>query len=218
MSKKKNKKKNKHRLCTKGWHNIEEEKSKKEKKREKKLAMQRNSSYPSMRRIKLSLDTKDIKKNKKIINQPIEVPKEFKNNRSRCNHADGMISVEEFKQLTPAFAVFTPQLNRVCRMYGEENVSICKACYDTIVDVDLLDVEQIDKAMAILYTAANCVLSGNRLKTEEIQEINRLKNSLHKWEAMIPLLTKAKERNISFDEAVSKQGRYASLNDVTGIG
>lgn len=152
------------------------QKSSKKSKKSKKSAYER----PKMKSVKMSLSKKDIKENKKIILQPVDIPKAFTKNRDRCNHADTLISVKEFKEMTPNYAAYTPILDTMIEAFGEENIKICKACYDVLVDRSAIKTS-IRDAVASLYAYANLLVSNKRMKDGKIKDIAQMKNELSNW-------------------------------------
>lgn len=139
------------------------------------------SPEKKLKSIKPSLDKKDAKENKKILLAPIDIPAKFMKNRNKCNHVGDTLTVAEFKKMTPNYAAFTPMLDTMVELYGEENVAICKKCYDVVVAADCIHEGDVSKAVATLYAAANMTVSFDRMKDDEIKDIAKTKNALHDW-------------------------------------
>lgn len=158
-------------------------KSKKEEKKSKK----KDSYYkdPKLKTVKASLDKKEAKANKKILRTPIDIPKEFIKNRMKCNHVAEPITVEEYKKMTPNYAAFTPMLDTMVEVFGEDNVAICSSCYDVLVDASQIKPADLKKAQAVLYAAANSTVSYKRMKSDEIKSIAKLRVDLADWDKVM---------------------------------
>lgn len=187
-----------------------------ESKKNKKKGKKKDSAYgePKLKSVKLSLDKKDVKENKKILLEPVEVPKGFMKNRNRCNHAGPIISVAEFKNMTPTYAAFTPMLDTMVSVFGEDNVAVCKSCYDVLADVSKISTGDIQHAIAVLYAAANAVVSHKRMKNDEIKEIAKVKESLGDWNAIIDLFEKLEDKGafvVDSDKAESGELTSAEM-------
>ena len=141
----------------------------------------KGSSGPKLKVVRPTVDRKDIKRARKIILAPVEIPKEFTEVRRKCNHADKLITPAEFRAMTPSYSAFTPMLDFACRVYGEDNVYVCKCCYDVIVKPELITVDDVDNAILTLYMAANKAVSLRRMKDDEVKAINKIKNALADW-------------------------------------
>lgn len=148
---------------------------------------------PKLGNLKPTLDKKEAKANRKIVMSPVEVPKEFIKNRLRCNHAGGTISIEEFKQLTPSYAAYTPVIERMVAKYGADNVSICRQCYDVVVSRDQVDTAKVNDALTVLYAACNVAVSNKRMKDDEVKKIAKLKEVLEDFNPVLETLTKIAE-------------------------
>lgn len=162
----------------------------------------KKSAYkdPELKSVKPSLDKKDAKESKKILLEPVNVPKEFMKNRNRCNHAADIISVSEFKGMTPTYAAFTPMVDPMVEAFGEDNVAVCKSCYDVLVDCSKISTADLQRAVAMLYAAANAVVSHKRLKADEIKEIAKVKEALGDWNPIIAMYEKLEDKG-SFDNS-----------------
>lgn len=162
----------------------------KDKKKGKNGKKAKGYGVPEFKAINLSLGKKDIKEAKKIVLAPINIPKEFTKIRDRCNHTGKMITVKEFRQMTPTTMAYTPIISSLCETFGEENVRICGACYDAIVRYEQVTPESVTAAIATLYAAANKAVSMQRLKSDEIKDIAKMKNELSDWGQIIDMLDK----------------------------
>lgn len=149
-----------------------------------KKSKNKDSGYykePEFKEVKPTLDKKDAKKNKKMLLAPVEIPKEFIKSRVKCNHADGLMTVKEFKAMTPTYAAFTPMLDTMTAVFGADDLRICKRCYDVIVKPELFDSSDVRHAIAVLYATANVVVSHKRMKDDEVKSINKVKMDLNDW-------------------------------------
>ena len=188
------KKKSKKTYFKDAFGNTKDKKSKKSGKNVKKSAYK----HPSLRNVKPTLSKKDAKENKKIILQPVEIPKVFSKNRDKCNHADSLITVREFKDMTPNYAAYTPSLDMMIDVFGEENIMICKDCYDVLVRKGAVRIS-IKEAVASLYAYANLLVSNKRMKEGKVRDIAQMKNALSDWFDVAEKLDKMEEDG-TFDE------------------
>lgn len=166
--------------------------SKKTKKKGKKT---KAYEAPKLKSVKPSLDKDDAKKSKKILLAPVEIPKEFTKNRIKCNHAGDVISVAEFKAMTPTYAAYTPMLDSIVAMFGEENCFVCKRCFDILVGKDQISVSDVIGSINTLYAAANVVVANKRMKDDEIKDIAKVKNDLEDWMKIADLLGEITEKS-----------------------
>ena len=160
------------------------DKDKKKKKKDK----EKGKNKPSIKSVRPSLSSKDGKKNRKIVMRPIEVDKEFTKRRLRCNHADGIMTLDEFKSMSMTAPAFTPMMERVKGLYGPEHVHICARCMDVLVDADQISADAAVDALTTLYATVNSVVARTRLKEDEIKEINRLKDVVSDFIPVVDLL------------------------------
>ena len=156
----------------------------------------KKSAYdePTLKSVKPTLDKKDAKESKKILLEPVNVPKEFLKNRNKCNHAGHIITPKEFKDMTPTYAAFTPMLDNMIAVFGEENVGVCKSCYDVLADVSKISSDDIIHALCVLYAAANAVVSHKRFKTDEVKEIAKIKEDLGDWNNIVEMFEKLEDK------------------------
>lgn len=179
----------------------EPKKSKKNKKKSKAY------DTPKLKTVKPTLDKSDAKKNTKILLAPVEIPKEFIKNRNKCNHAGKTISVADFKAMTPTYAAYTPQLDAIVDIFGEDKVCVCKSCYDVMVDVDQINDSDVLKAISVLYAAANIVVANKRMKDDEIKDIAKIKNDLADWMKIVELIGDVDA------SSVEKKGEYGEMTE-----
>lgn len=174
-------------------------------KRKKKDNKKKKNSYygkPTFKTVKPSLSKKEAKESKKILLAPVDIPKDFMKNRAKCNHAGDVISVAEFKAMTPNYGAFTPMLDQMIKTYGEENLAICKGCYDVVVKASLMSTEAMEDAIATLYAAANTILSRKRMKnSKNIEKISKIKNDLADWNDLVDRMGKLEDDNRLEDAA-----------------
>lgn len=168
---------------------------------------------PKLGNLKPTLDKKEAKENRRIVMSPVDVPKEFRKNRDKCNHAGGMITVPEFKQLTPSYAAYTPALERLSETFGADKVAICRQCYDALVQRDCIDTEKVNEALAVLYAACNVAVSNKRMKGDEVKKINKLKQVLDDFQSVLDVLAKIAE---DAEAATTMPGNGGNLNGNPG--
>lgn len=164
---------------------------------------------PRMKAVKPSLTKKEAKANKKVVVSPVDVPKAFTKSRMKCNHAADTISVEAYKALTPSYAAYTPALERMVAQFGEDNVCVCKDCYDVLVNADCVSVEDVNQALNTLYAACNVAVAHRRLKEDEIKEISKLKEALNDFGPVLDILSKISDT----DEDSQKPKSTLNSND-----
>ena len=164
-------------------------------KKDRKKKKDKESYYekPRFKRVKPTLDKKEAKESKKILLAPVDIPKDFTKNRNRCNHAGDVITVATFKSMTPNYAAYTPMLETLVKVFGEDNVDVCKSCYDAVVDPACLSIVKIKEAIAILYASANVLVSRKRMKNDEVKNVAEIKNELRRWNDVIDDLMKLEE-------------------------
>lgn len=188
-------------------------KSSKKNKGGKKRSGKSAYSRPKMKSVKPTLSKKEAKANKKVVIAPVDIPKDFRKNRLKCNHAADTISVESYKALTPNYAAYTPALERVVQQFGPEHVCICKDCFDVLVDRDCVGADDVYEALTTLYVACNVAVSNRRLKDDEVKAIAKLKDVLNDFGPVMEILMKleAEEgRNTSTNGGSSEE---SGLND-----
>ena len=169
---------------------------------------------PKLKTVSPSLSKKEAKENRKIVLRPVDVDKEFIKNRRKCNHAGKLISVAEYKSMTPNWAAYTPMLDAIVKHYGEDNVMICKACFDVIVDTNLITADDIAEAQAVLYAANNAVVSHTRMKSDEIKSFAKQREDLDSW-------SETKAKYADFEEKLASVGEVktkdlSALNKLDG--
>lgn len=201
MSKKKNKKNS--------WKYFDGGNDKKKSGKKGKKGKRSVYEKPKFKTVKPTLSKKDAKTNKKVVLSPVEVPKEFRKNRLKCNHAARMITPEQYRAMTSTYAAYTPALERVVEKFGEEHVHVCKDCYDVLVDRNLVTSEDVYDAMTLLYVACNVAVANKRMKDDEVKAISKLKEVLDDFRPVLDILEKIEEEG---SEAATAVDDTASLN------
>lgn len=182
------------------------------KKKGKKKGKKNKSYYktPKCKRNKGSLSKKEMKENRKIAMAPYKIPEELLDNRMKCNHADGTLSVAEFLDMpNPAIS---PMLEAAVTIFGEEHVRVCAACYDVLVDPDCITVDHVKTAVTTLYAAANMVLSKKRMSKGDIKAIAKDKERLKHFGKIVELM-----RKIQKCESESGDTSEVSLTDLNNM-
>lgn len=146
------------------------------------------SKYPALKTVHLSLSKKDVKDITKIVATPIDVPKKFIEIREECNHAGDLLTPAEYRAMSANYAAYTPMLDVACAVFGEENVSVCAACYDVVLDHKLINADGIRSALATLYLSANKAVSMKRMKDDKVKKLNKLKGDLTDWNKIIEII------------------------------
>lgn len=185
-------------------------------KKKKKSGKKNSSAYkrPKYKDIKSTLSKKEAKENKKIVLSPVDVPKEFRKNRLKCNHAGDLVGVDKYKAMTPNYAAYTPFLDQTVAKFGEDHVHICQSCYDVIVDRTCVDSEDVIDAMTTLYAAVNVAVANRRMKDDEVKELSKLKERLDDFRPVVEILSKLEEDE---RDRSSDSGRSGSnLNSNSG--
>lgn len=172
---------------------------------------------PKLKSVKPSLEKKEAKENKRIVLAPVDIPAKFIKNRRKCNHAGDLLTPTQFKALTPNYAAYTPMLEKAIAEFGEENVMVCKSCYDVLVNTTKFDSGDIATAITTLYAAANAVVSHQRMKTDEIKAVAKLRDALADWHTVLSTYTELEEKGAFVDEIViADGGDLSSLNSQDG--
>lgn len=215
MGKKKNKKKSYDSMVLKyyggsGYHSRNEKDDKDDRKKSKKN--KKSSGIPGLKIVHMSLDKKDIRDARKVVTAPVDVPKKFLSIRKKCNHAGDLLTPAQYRTMTLNYAVYTPMLDAVCEKFGEDNVQVCAGCYDVLVNYDAITSEDIRDALTTLYVSANKVVSLKRMKGDEIEDINKLKNELTDWNDVIELMDKIDEAMADAEKPERSTG--TRLNDI----
>lgn len=148
---------------------------------------------PKLRDVHGTLDKSEIKECRETVLSPVKVPKAFKQSRIKCNHGGSVISVAEFKRMTPSYAAYTPMLDFLVNKYGEDSTSVCKSCYDVLVSPSKVTVSDVEDAIGTLYAAVNVAVSTYRMKKKEVKEMNSLKDSLQNFNSVRDVLIKIDE-------------------------
>lgn len=162
-----------------------------------------------LKTVNATLSKKEAHDQAKEVLKPVKVSEKFTLRREKCNHAANTITAAEFKEMTPSYAAFTPMLDSAIRIYGEENVRVCKKCYDVVVAKSELSAADIDDATTKLYAICNCVVANRRMSKKEVIRIARLQAKLRKFNGIKRLMKKVEDSAQNGARAES-----ANLNDV----
>ena len=173
--------------------------SKKFSKKSKNKTLRAKEAKDKHKKIKLSITDKEINANRKIIHAPVEVPKGFLKVRQRCNHIlkgeDAYLTVDKYKATTPAYGAYTPMLDTMVDVFGEQNVHVCPYCFEVLLNPDVIDIDTCTNAVAVMYAmATDLVNSKSKKKKDEIEEINKLKDRLMVWKNLIGKYEKVLEK------------------------
>lgn len=168
-------------------------------------------SKPKTKKVRPTLDGKEVKQNRKLLQMPVEIPKEFRKNREKCNHVGSYLTVEEYKALTPLYAAYTPMLDQIIDVFGSSSVRICSLCYDVLVKPDEITAADIEKATTLLYASANKLVSHKKMDSSEVKDISKLKEALDDWMHLIPSLVKIESEETIDTESVDPNHMDSSL-------
>ena len=147
-----------------------------------------------LKTVQPTLSKKDGKAMKKFVTRPVKVEKEFLKQRGKCNHADGVMSVQEFLDMSPTASAYTPMLNRLIDVFGEEHVHICARCFEAVVDRDEISTTSVNEALAVLYAACGVVTANVRMKDDEVKDVNKLKGLLEEFAPVVEFMGELEEK------------------------
>lgn len=196
-------------------------KKKSGKKSKKSDGWKKNGKYydkPKLKSVRPTLDKKEVKKNKKTVLNPVEVPKDFRKNRLKCNHAGRIMSVSEYRNMTPTYAAYTPALERMVQLYGEENCCICRDCYDVLVKRREVTKDAVNDALTTLYAACNVAVANKRLKDDEVKEIAKLKGIIDDFRPVLDIIDQVEDIPAQEDDGdgADASADPSSLNRMNG--
>lgn len=161
----------------------------------KKKKGKKDSVYgdPKTKRMKLTLNKKEIKENRKIAEAPFEIPKELLKNRRKCNHADGTMTVQEFMDSGKNPAI-TPLLSTMVDVFGEDKIKICAACYDVMLVDDAIKPDDVIKSAMTLYAASNYVVSHKKMSDEDVKGLAKDREVVEDFKNVVTLMRKIATR------------------------
>lgn len=161
----------------------------------KKKKGKKDSVYgdPKTNRMKLTLNKKEIKENRKIAEAPFEIPKELLKNRRKCNHADGTMTVQEFMDSGKNPAI-TPLLSTMVDVFGEDKIKICAACYDVMLVDDAIKPDDVIKSAMTLYAASNYVVSHKKMSDEDVKGLAKDREVVEDFKNVVTLMRKIATR------------------------
>ena len=148
---------------------------------------------PKTKRMKLTLNKKEIKENRKIAEAPFEIPKELLKNRRKCNHADGTMTVQEFMDSGKNPAI-TPLLSTMVDVFGEDKIKICAACYDVMLVDDAIKPDDVIKSAMTLYAASNYVVSHKKMSDEDVKGLAKDREVVEDFKNVVTLMRKIATR------------------------
>ena len=169
---------------------------------------------PKVKTLNSTLDKSDRKDMEKMILTPIEVPKKFTKIRNRCNHVGSVMSVADFKRITPMYSVYTPMLDAMIQQYGEENLTVCASCFEVKVAPKMIQVKNLKSAITDLYAAATFVQSTLR-KKDEIEELSKMKKDLGDWNGVINTVSEMESSGLTEDAFEKEEDLASKLNNIS---
>lgn len=185
-----------------------EVKSKKSKKSNRK---ELEKSLKKAKTVHPTLSKKDAKANRKILEKPLKVDEKFLDRRAKCNHADGTLSVADYRSQYPGKAdAYTPMLETMVEVFGEEHVRVCARCFEVMVDRSEVNIDAVKEAYALLYAACGVVTANVRMKGDEVKKVAKVKATLDKFRPVINLLSELDDEQ----PAANGGSSIENLNDV----
>lgn len=122
-----------------------------------------------------------------LAKKPVEVPEENQKIRNSCNHQTRLLTIDEFDQCGYSRSI-VPMLDQMIQVFGKNNVMICSACYDIVLNHKSINADDVKKAICTLYAAANFVVSNGDIKKGEIKAYAQTKNKiLEDWQPILDL-------------------------------
>ena len=182
------------------------------KKRKKDDRKRRKNRGPKIETVGMSLDKSEIKAARKIICTPVKVSKNFTEIREKCNHAGKLLTVAEYKDMTAVYNVYTPILDWAVAKFGEENVHVCRGCYDAVINPELIKSSDVQDAMMMLYAAVNKALTMKKMKKKEIKDLAELKDKLNDFNEVAEIIEKIDAVNEALGVTVENDSGAAKVS------
>ena len=167
-SKKKNKK-NKVRSAF-GYSDKREEKHAKPSKKDRKILKKGKS-------IKPSLSKKEARKVRKFAQQYPEITPKIADIRAKCNHANDVITVDEYSQYPNHY---NPTLDLMLDAFGPTEVAICADCFEPLLDKSIVNESNLRAAVATIIGAINYITPRVKMSDEELAKHSAKKAKLMK--------------------------------------
>lgn len=124
-----------------------------------------------LKNVKPSLDKKDVRDVHRAAEKPIKLPKQIEEAREVCNHVQETYSVPAFNKEFEGRPYLAKNLDMYARMFGEENLGICKGCFEVMVDRKLITVDETQRAFLLILAAMNHLMANYRMKKKELKEL-----------------------------------------------
>lgn len=191
------------------------------KKKDKKKRNKRDKDKKRSIRVRtpdLSITKNERNAMKALAKKPIEVPEENQKIRNSCNHQTKLLTIDEFDQNGYSRSI-VPMLDQMIQVFGKNNVMICSACYDVVLNHKSINIDEVKKAICTLYAAANFVVSNGDIKKGEIKAYAHTKNKiLEDWQPILDLyrelINDNASENHSSDDDISALN--ANMSTVSG--
>lgn len=169
---KKNKKKNKKNKVRSvfGYSDKREEKHAKPSKKDRKILKKGRS-------IKPTLSKKEAKKVRKFAQEYPEVTPKIADIRAKCNHANDVISIEEYTQYPNHY---NPTLDLMVDAFGPNDVSICADCFEPLLDKSIVNESNLRAAVATIVGTINYITPRVKMSEEELAKHSAKKAKLMK--------------------------------------
>lgn len=161
----------------------------------KKKGNKKSSFYgdPNTKRMKSTLNKKELKENRKIAEAPFEIPKELLKNRRKCNHVNGTMTAQEFMD-SGKNPFITPMLSTMVEVFGEDKVKVCAACYDVMLVDGAITPDDVIKSAMTLYAASNYVVSHKKMSDEDVKGLAKDREVVEDFKNVVTLMRKIANR------------------------
>lgn len=221
MSKNKDKKKKKNKnkqVFAYIYKNDKDDKEKKTKKKNKKYKYKNKDAYkkPVKKTVTESLSKKKIKKAASIVGKKPKISEKLIEIQNNCNHAGVVIGIPEYKSLSVMPGVYTPRLDLIEQVFGDNKTCVCASCYQVLVDPSVISVDKAREAIAMLHAVVTAILPRKKMKEQEIEKFNTLIDSLNEWdEAVSTFETMANNGYFINDDSDVASTIGANLNNMS---
>ena len=163
-------------------------------------------SRPKLLRVKPTLSDKDVKQSERIVEQIPKINKELLKNREECNHCQDVMSVAEFREKPNSYV--TPLLDQYVEVFGEQNVALCKGCYEVLAKDSQIDLTKTNNAFILIMAAIDHLTANMRMDKKELHRMKEYKETQVKGlYEIIPMLRTLKEK-----QAEEQKNRPATVD------
>lgn len=189
----------------------------KKKDKDRKKSSKKNKNSIRVESPEISIRKSERDKMKRLALQPIEVPDENQEIRNSCNHQTDHLTVEEFERRGFTRSI-VPMLDQMEKIFGKNNVQICSACYDTLLNGESLKADDVQKAICTLYAAVNYIVSNGDLGKKEIQAFAETKNAmLDDWQKVLVLFRRLRNPTENRGKTIPNRVTDEDLNQFQSV-